>query len=415
MRDDATGGAGSMTGVDTRALYEGILAGERRQGTRGNVVFCASSDDLSLSRGDLYVSLGLARALSDDGWGVSVLPISKMTEPTPVDVDVAIVMVESFVPGYVAERTKLVAWVRNWTDEWAALPYLSLFAQVWCSSEASAARIREVFTGEVVVVPLATDPRMFHEVDVERTPSLVTTANFWGVPRQIEAALQQVAGHGIPVTWYGVNSRFLQLTGDVDHRDAIDYFRLPEVYSAHAIVVDDLIEQAARYGNQNSRLFDALACGAAVIVNSATGLDELGLGEIPVYTDGDDLSQLASERLSDLDGLAVQVARLREHVLAHHTWAARAETVRAHLAALVSDDTVQKRPDLLRWVTDVRHELRETRTTQDYYSTSYVDASRELDRALHELEGERRVRAHWAHRLVDKLAAVRHGRDRPNS
>lgn len=410
MREDATGGAGAMTGVDTRTVYEGILAGERRTGTLGNVLFCASSDDLSLSRGDLYVSLGLARALSDDGWGVEVWPIARMTEPTPADVDVAIVMVESFVPGFVNERTKLVAWVRNWTDEWAALPYLSQFSQVWCSSSASAARIREVFSGEVVVVPLATDPRMFHETDVERDASLVTTANFWGVARQIEGALQHVAAHDLPVVWYGVNSRFLELSGKVDHRDAIDYFRLPDVYSAHAIVVDDLIEQAARYGNQNSRLFDALACGADVIVNAAIGLDELGLAGIPVYTDGDDLLRIARERLADPEALAERVAGLREHVLANHTWAARAATVRPHLATLAADPAIEPRPELLRWVTQVRHELRETRNSQDYYSTSYVDTSRELAHALHELEGERRVRGHWAHRLVDRLAALRHRR-----
>ena len=79
--------------------------------------------------------------------------------------------------GYTRRRTavtlpKIVAWVRNWTDAWAALPYLDSLSEIWCSSNDSAAEISKVYAGHVEVVPLATDPGLFVNTGAMKTTTL---------------------------------------------------------------------------------------------------------------------------------------------------------------------------------------------------------------------------------------------------
>jgi hypothetical protein len=258
-----------------------------------------------------------------------------MREETPDYIDVAIVMVESFVPGLVHERTHAIARVRNWTEEWAALPYLDRFTQIWCSSTPSADRMREATDVPIHVVPLGTDTDLFFPRGGTRDGEVVTTANYWGVPRALTAALDRLATTA-RVTWFGANSKYLQYDGPLDHRDSLDYFSLPWVYSGWQIVVDDLIDAAAAYGNQNSRLFDALACGALVVTNEARGLGELGLADLPVYEDGADLAGIVVRALQDEKGTRALVERLGALVRERHSYDARAADAGAFLEAAIA-------------------------------------------------------------------------------
>jgi hypothetical protein len=399
VRDEAIG---APTSDLVRTHYETIIAGDSRSGPRGRVLFCVSSDDLSTGKGDLYVGLGLARALNGEGWGVSLWTIDRMAEPTPDDIDVAVVMIESWVPGYLAPRTKAVAWVRNWTDEWASLPYLEEFAEIWCSSSDSAAAIAAVYAGDVRVVPLASDVELFTQRPVDREQAVVTTANFWGVARAVQPALEAVASE-VPVVWYGANSAFLQLGQGIDHRDAIDYFALPEVYSSFAIVVDDLIGAAAQYGNQNSRLFDALLCGAVVITNEGRGLDELGLSEVPTYREPHELLEIVRGLLADPEGTEALGARLRDVAIAQHTWSARAAQLGDALDAIVARPEVGERAPLLQWTADLRQKMREDRRAHDDYASMYYGAAREAERLNAELQHLLATREQRRYRAADAV------------
>lgn len=376
MNDDVMNQHPSDAPPFLRTEYEAIAGGERRTGPRGRLLFCVSTVDLTETKGDLYVALGLAHALNNAGWGVSLWPSSRFADETPGDIDVAILMLESQVPGLIHSVTKVVAWVRNWTNSWAALPYLDSFSEIWCSSMASAERIADVFEGPIQVVPLATDPKFFAHSQSEKIPGVVTTANFWGVERAIRPALEAVSAT-TPVTWFGANSRFLKLQGAIDHRDAINYFELPAVYTSWAIVVDDLIPAAAEFGNHNSRLFDALACGALVITNSSTGLDELGLGDVPTYLDGADLATQAARLLDDIPATSAIAAKLRAIVLERHTWDARADQLSAGLEGLC-EARPTPRPPLLRWSAAQAEEIRSLRAQRDSLSVWYNDKQEEI-------------------------------------
>jgi len=396
VREDDTG---APSVVDVRALYGEIIQGLHRDGRRGRVLFCVSSDELAEGKGDLYVALGLARGLLADGWGVSLWTIDHAGEQTPSDIDIAVLMIESWVPGLIHPHSKLIAWVRNWTDEWAGLPYLDEFAEIWCSSGASAAAMAAVYSGEVRVVPLATDPELFAPVEVPRSAGVVTTVNYWGVPRGVQPALERVAAD-FPVVWYGVNSAFLTLADGIDHRNAIDYFSLPEVYSRWDIVVDDLIPAAARYGNQNSRLFDAVACGALVITNEASGLVELGLDEVPVYETPDDLLALVRRFAENPDEREALLQRLREVTLREHSWSARARMLRPALERVAGRAGADGRSAILVWATRLREQMRSDRREHDDYAAMYFAASRDAQEAHAELSSLKAAHNQRLYRIV---------------
>ncbi|WP_175475930.1 hypothetical protein, partial [Curtobacterium sp. MCBA15_016] len=139
------------------ADYAAIAAGDHAEGPRGTVRFAVSTDDPAEGKGDLYVALGLARALRDAGWGVAMWPITRWADPVPDDTAVVVVMIESFVPGRVPPSTALVAWVRNWTAKWAALPYLDEFEAIWTSSSTARDAVATHYDGPVEIVPIGVD------------------------------------------------------------------------------------------------------------------------------------------------------------------------------------------------------------------------------------------------------------------
>lgn len=348
-------------------LYRAVAAGHHTSGDRGTIAFVVSTDDLTESKGDLYVALALAVALVDDGWGVMLWPTDRYGDELPARIDIAVVMIESYVPGYVDRRTRLVGWVRNWAEVWAGLPYLHEFDALWCSSTASAELLGTVFGGEVRVVPIATDPIIFAPVAAaERAPGVATTANFWGVERGITGALRAVAAEH-PVAWFGRNGTYLENLGDVDHRGLVEWGELNRVYSEWAIVLDDLIPAAAAYGNQNSRLFDALACGAFVVTNESRGLAELGLDDVATYATADDLARVVRELLADPPTLTDRAQRLSEHVRRNHSGTARAAILRDHLLALRPSAATPagRRDSMLRWAASEREKLRAQRAQLD--------------------------------------------------
>jgi hypothetical protein len=345
---------------DTTLEYTQLADNVHQSGKLGTVLLVVSTDRLDQSKGDLYVALGLAKYLSRLGWGIMLWPASRWGEETPEGIDYAIVMIESFVPGLVHPDTRLIAWVRNWVDKWCELPYLDVFSAVWCSSELSAARLGECYDGPIEVVPLATDTEIFSPVDVERIADVVTTTNFWGVGRELVSALSELSASE-SITWFGKNAKHLQIPGTIDHRHTIDYFALPGVYSHWQFVIDDVIEAAAKYGNHNSRLFDALACEALVITNTAVGLAELGLGEVPVYSSEAPLPGIIAELKADAASARTTAGRLSAIVRSQHSWEVRAGVVSATLVAGLSRQSRKaQNPELLRWATHIREALRKS-------------------------------------------------------
>lgn len=408
---------------------EGVIAdhlaicdGARTDGPRGTVVFCVSTDDPAEGKGDLFVALGLARALNRTGWGVRLWPMSRWNEPLPV-ADVAVSMIESFVPGGVAARTVLVGWVRNWTERWAGLPFLGAFDGFLASSSATAEQLRERYDGPVGVMPIGVDTELFDaSVSGSRPSDIVTTANFWGAERELQSAIGPVAARH-RVDWYGQNAEHLVLPQGIVHRGSVPFEELPSVYGSAKLVLDDLIRPAKAFGNHNSRLFEALACGAIPITNTDSGLAELGLSDVPSYGDAAPLVEIV-DRLLDDDAARVALAeRLRAIVRERHSYAARASFFEAFLEPIRAVPR-RVRPDWLGWAAQLRESLRtaefaldETRSGLHAEQQRSRRLSSELDETharLNEIATRlHAIETHPVYRTMSKAARVARSLPRP--
>lgn len=406
--------------------YAAIARGDHASGDRGTIRFAVSTDDPTEGKGDLFVALGLARALRAEGWGVAMWPIRRWAEDVPADTAVLVNMIESFVPGLVPSGTATIAWVRNWTAQWATLPWLGEYDAVWASSSIARDELAKVVDGPVEVVPIGVDLDLFTTDGVgtptPRTDRTVTTVNFWGARRGVQDVLQQVAP-AEPIVWFAANVQHVDAAPGVELRPAVSYFALPEVYRAAAFVVDDVIAPAAEFGTLNSRLYESLACGALPVTSCALGLDELGLGDVPVFTDAASLERAIAMPMADRDALA---DRLRAVVVERHSYAARAAGVGPSLDAAVVRAAARTgaRDPLLRWAALQREVLRETEQERDVHRSGVEEINRRLivseeavaviDHARQTAEAERDAIArsydaltHSAeYRVLDRLGGV---------
>lgn len=359
--------------------YAAIARGDHASGDRGTIRFAVSTADPTEGKGDLFVALGLARALRAEGWGVAVWPIDRWAEEVPADTTVLVSMIESFVPGLVPNGTATVAWVRNWTAQWATVPYLAEFDAVWASSSIARDELARVFEGPVEVVPIGVDLDLFTTdatTDATRSDRTVTTVNFWGARRRVQDVLFEVAP-AEPIVWFAANAEHVEPSPGVELRAAVPYFALPEVYRAAAFVVDDVIAPAAEFGTLNSRLYESLACGALPVTDCALGLDELGLAEVPVFTDAASLERAIAMPAAERDARA---ARLRSVVVERHSYAARAVQVGPSLEAARERAAARtgERSPLLRWTALQREELRETARERDVHRSGVEEINRRL-------------------------------------
>lgn len=344
------------TDLVQRDLYARIVADEFADGPNGRIVFVVSTRSLDEGRGDLFVAVGLAKYLIREGWGVAFFPMSDWGGEIDAGASAVIVMLESFVPGLIPASAVRIAWVRNWTEKWAELPYLDAFDEVWASSGSAADVLRARFDGDVRVIPIAADLELF---DVPAAPEqfeLVTTVNDWGKPREILGAIDGLP-EGTVVHWFGHGAHGSS-AGRVVHRGPVSYFSLPGLYAESTLVVDDVIGPAATYGMHNSRLFEAIAAGALPITNVELGLDELGLGALPHYHDADSLSTVIQRFRDDPSTRARVLAEVRAVVAARHSFAVRASEVSRHVTAAVARvGDRSERSEMLAWAAHERAAL----------------------------------------------------------
>lgn len=316
---------------DQRLLYEELVRGTHADGRLGIITFCVSTTDFAAGKGDIFVAAGLGRYLAELGWGIRFWPEERWGEE--LDTDIAVVMLESFVPGLVGTETRIIGWNRNWTNIWANLPYLSEFDEIWCSSEASAELVQQSFTGPVAVVPIAADPALFRLGDKVRTLAVSTTVNDWGIEREITRSVSTLASE-VDLWWFGTSHFSVKPIPGIHRRPLVDYFSVNSIYQQSVLVLDDAIDSAKEFGAQNSRLFEAIAAGAVPITNCETGLAELGLAEVPTYAGEADLAETVNGLLQNADERAELQSRLRAVVLARHTFEARAAQMHPRLTAL---------------------------------------------------------------------------------
>lgn len=305
------------------ADYAALVAGVERTVDHGlNFDFLVSSVDFSHGRGDLFVAAGLGRALVANGHGVRLSDKHEWYRLRE-ERTVVVVMVADADVRLIPAGPTVIAWIRNRTTDWLRTPGLALFDAVISSSDISRREVLREFDGPTGVCRIGFDPDLFYDDGVERTVAAVSTANHWGGHRVVHEALLHLSERDVPVDWYGINRSGRNALAEV-HRGELSYVEVPAVYRAARVTVDDMQDSSLDHGHLNSRLFEALACGSLVVVNSGLGLAEAGLGGVPVYRSAEQLEALIERAAAgEYDTLTKDLC---QRVVREHSFAHRAET-----------------------------------------------------------------------------------------
>ncbi len=317
--------------TNLRDKYEAALQRTTFTGTGRAVVFAVSTTDLDAGRGDLYTAIGLGKHLEHSDSEVMYLPQDRWYD-VPAGTDVYVAMLETVdvtrLPGDLAT----VAWVRNQTEVWRQQPWLPLYDMVLASSQASLDAIAQVYPGPMGLLPIGVDTEVFALAPGQGRTGVASTVNQWGREREVFTFLKERTPD-FPLALYG-QQRGLAAELSPYARGPVSFFALPSLYNQAQIVLDDFNHTTAGYGNVNSRLFEAAACGAIVMTNRAAGLEPLGLDDLPVYSTAASLFELIGRDLNST-AAASRADDLRQVVIERHSYEQRATEFNDHLARLM--------------------------------------------------------------------------------
>ena len=317
-----------------REVYEAALTRSGFTGTGTAVVIAVSTDDLDAGRGDLYTAIGLGRNLEAIGYEV-IYPPPQRWYDVPDGTKVYVAMLETVDITRVSPGITTIAWVRNQTAAWTQQPRLGLFDLVLASSPESEEALAAVYPGPTGVLPIGVDTQLFNSDSAVRVRRGVTsTVNQWGREREVFAFLKE-KNPDFPLALYGQQRGLADELSEFAH-GPVSFFSLPSLYNQARIVLDDFNHTTAGYGNVNSRLFEASACGAQVLTSRAKGLAPLGLGDVGVFSSAGELFELIADGLADDKEMEVAES-VRRVVVERHSYVRRAQQFTEYLDRLTHE------------------------------------------------------------------------------
>ena len=320
------------------SILDAALGTQRMSEAPFHVAIALTSADPDAGFGDWFTGHELGDALEALGWRVSYLErvANDWYQPDP-SVEAVIVLLDACDIRRLPRNIVTIAWVRNWPERWLGRPWFDEYDVVFGSSEPILDMIRDGSAKVATLLPIATNPARF--VPTEPSPELACdvlfTGSYWGEDRDVVHALPALAEHGISVRVHGRGWSGVPGIASFDH-GFLAYQDLPQAYASARIVVDDAASSTKECGSVNSRVFDALAVGSVVVSNGRTGVHQLFDTSFPTWSDAQSLVDLVESILRDPGPIAERVREYRARVLAEHTYAARARTVRDAIVAWAS-------------------------------------------------------------------------------
>ncbi|MDQ2103335.1 glycosyltransferase family protein [Azospirillum isscasi] len=300
------------------------------------VTFVITDASLNTPAGDFYTAMEMAEAMRKlFGWETL---FAKRDVTEMPGTDVLIVMRHDFNLSAVRDANPglvTVAWIRNRVDEWLASPHWDAYNLIFCSSNLAIRKVVEA-TGRVAhLLPIATNEERFRAkapVDEHKT-DILFTGNYWGATRDAMELLDQVElpgelaiyGHG----WHD-HERLRK-----NWRQAVPYVELADIYPSAKLVIDDSHPVTREWNSLNSRVFDALGSGTLVVTNCRGGAEELFGDLLPTFSTRDELLTHLQYFIDHPDEREALAVRLREEVLANHTYKNRAQVFKSVLGDFV--------------------------------------------------------------------------------
>ena len=307
------------------------------------IVFAVSEAGENASAGDYFTALEFGEALRNFNWEISFLSRNGPGYWYKIDddVDILISLLDIFDPRRIKCSNKSlikIAWPRNWFDRWVSHPGFKSYDMIFAPSKIALEYIIKKTNKKPFLLPIATNPTRFNGSIHQKNEYLSDycfTGSYWDYPREIVEMLEP---EKLPYEFklYGKNwdkiGKFKTY-----YQGFINYSKLPEVYASTKIVIDDANNATKKYGAVNSRVFDALACGALVITNGENGAKETFNGKLPVFKSKEELNHLIEYYLSNDNERLAKIEELQKCVLENHTYINRANTLKEKLEEYLQD------------------------------------------------------------------------------
>jgi GT2 family glycosyltransferase len=298
------------------------------------IAFIVTESGENASAGDYFTASELGDQLKKFGWNITYVLKSGKYDWYDLDndVDILISLLDVYDPRKIRCTNKSlikIAWPRNWFERWFHNPGLSNYDIILTSSKTACKYIKEKTGIKTFLLPIATNTDRFNEnipENKEYSSDYCFTGSYWDDPRDI---IEMLNPENIPYNFklYGKNWENFDKFKKYYH-GFINYPDLPTVYASTKIVIDDVNRGSKNFGSVNSRVYDALACGALILTNGVIGAEESFNGQLPVWRSQEELNNLISHYLSNEDKRIKKVKTLQELILKNHTYEKRADTLK---------------------------------------------------------------------------------------
>jgi beta-1,4-mannosyltransferase len=266
---------------------------------RGRLGFLVSSANVREGRGDFLVAAFLAQSARNRGFGTRLYPAEAWHDAgSECDVVIAMVaepMFGSYRGGHANGTPIMVAWVRNNVDVWLAECDMASFDHVIASSQGIKQRLSAAGVQvEDPLLPLAAPDHAMGWTSAasDRQGVVVSVNERAGVRPSLQALRASARAPAAPVHVVGAVRQAGALPSWVTPHGPLPVDHVMLLMRRAAVVVDDRQPGNLDVRAVNSRVFEALACGALPVCDAGGGLDELGLQGIPVYRSPDELVAL---------------------------------------------------------------------------------------------------------------------------
>ena len=295
------------------------LLSRLRRRRRWTIVTSAPGGEAGEQWGDTWFARDLARALDSLGERAQVVGRRGASSPNRDQDDVVLVL--RGLNGVEPRGDAIwLLWVIS-HPELVLAPECEGYAAVFAAS-AHWSR-----AGELGAVPLlqATDPARFSPTAA--APDSGAPVLFVGSTRgEFRPMVRDALACGIDVTVYGVGWD-AYLPAERIRGEFLPNASLPAAYASAGVVLNDHWPDMAREGFLSNRLFDAVASGARVVSDPATGLAEVFGDAVRVATTPDELrALLTGDRDAVLPGRADRLAAAGR-IARDHSFLARARTL----------------------------------------------------------------------------------------
>ena len=287
--------------------------------------------------GDYHFALGIKLALEKRGHFVriDILP-DWYYGPTAGD-DVVIVL--RGLSQYQPQPTTLnLMWLISHPDE-VKLSEYKQYDHVFIASEPYAEKLQVRLGDKVSALLQCTNSALFHK-DTDDTlvlPDLLFVGNSRGQRREgVQFALESNIDFGVyGEMWDGM------LPARRVHGKHIANDSLRTYYSSAKVVLNDHWPDMRDEGFISNRIFDAGACGAAIVTDDMSACRQLFGDTLAYYNSSDTLAQQTRALIADPAGRKKRGAKLSKLILSQHTFDNRADTILQHVERL---NTVKERP-----------------------------------------------------------------------